>query len=387
MAGDKDGKTEKPTQKKLRDARKEGQFPRTPDASTWTAIAAGAALIPKSVSVTAGQARQLLARLPDVAMDPTPARALAVLDAMPLAILKSAAPVCLAALLGGLLATMAQGVYPSSKVMKPKFSRMNPKEGIKRMFGTRSLWEALKSVAKVAVIATVVWVLGKHLVPELAGSGTLPLSATVQRAQKGLQTMIWSAAAAGLVLAVADYAYQRHTVMKQLMMTPKEIKDEFKQTEGDPMLKGAIRAKQLAISRNRMLAKVPEANVVLVNPTHLSIALKYRAGQGAPRVVAKGAGSVALKIREIARDNRIPVVEDKPLARAIYRVCELDEEIPSELYMAVARILAFVMAAGKPGRHAGPRRPTYKTPVPEDLPTKAVLRARRAREIRGAKHL
>jgi flagellar biosynthetic protein FlhB len=125
---------------------------------------------------------------------------------------------------------------------------------------------------------------------------------------------------------------------------------------------------------------------VLVNPTHLSIALMYQPGQGAPRVVAKGAGTVALKIREIARENRIPVVEDKPLARTIYRVCELDEEIPSELYLAVARILAFVMAAGKPGRHAGPRRPTYSSPVPP-LPTRAALKARRAREIRAAKHL
>jgi flagellar biosynthetic protein FlhB len=386
MAGDKDGKTEKPTRKKLRDARKEGQFPRTPDASTWTAIAAGAALIPKSVSETAQQARQLLARLPSVANDPSPARALDVLDAMPMAILRGAAPVCLAALLGGLLATVAQGVYPSTKVMKPKFSRMNPKEGVKRMFGTRSLWEALKSLLKVIVIATVVFIVGRKLIPELAGQGVLPLAATVQRARSGLQTMVWSAATAGIVIAVADYFYQRHSVMKQLMMTPKEIKDEFKQTEGDPMLKGAIRAKQLAISRNRMLAKVAEANVVLVNPTHLAIALKYRPGQGAPHVVAKGAGAVALKIREIARENRIPVVEDKPLARTLYRVCELDEEIPAELYMAVARILAFVMAAGRPGRHAGTRRPTYTTPVPV-LPTRAALKARRAREIRAAKHL
>jgi flagellar biosynthetic protein FlhB len=149
------------------------------------------------------------------------------------------------------------------------------------------------------------------------------------------------------------------------------------------MMKGAIRQKQMQISRNRMLAQVAEADVVLVNPTHLAIALRYQAGKGAPRVIAKGAGAVALKIREIARENRIPVVEDKPLARAIYRVCELEEEIPAELYMAVAQILAFVMAAGQPGRRAGVRKPSHRTDVPT-LPTRSVLRARRARENRGA---
>ena len=384
MAGAKDGKTEKPTPKKLRDARKDGQFARTPDAAVWVAIAAGAAMLPKSVVSTAGQARQMLAQLPAVAADPTNSRVLAVLNQVPLAVLRGAAPVCLGAAAGALVATLAQGVYPSPKVLKPKFSRMNPKEGIKRMFGTRALWEALKSLLKVIVIAVVVVLLGRHLLPELAGSGALPLASTVQRARNGLMTMVFAAATAGLALALADYFYQRHSVNKQLMMSPQDIKDEHKQSDGDPMMRGMIRQKQLAISRNRMLSRVAEADVVLINPTHLSIALKYRRGRGAPRVVAKGAGMVALKIREIAREHRIPVVEDKPLARSLYRVCELEEEIPAELYLAVAQILAFVMAAGKPGRKAGPRRSTSTAPVPE-LPSRAALKARRAREIREAR--
>jgi flagellar biosynthetic protein FlhB len=383
MSGEKDGKTEKPTPKKIRDSRKEGSFPRTPDAATWVGIAAGAALVPKSVSLTADQLDQILAMLPIVAADPTPVRALQVLNMLPKAVLIGAAPVCLAAMLGALLATVAQGVYPSAKVLKPKFSRMNPQEGVKRMFGGKAVWEAVKALLKVIVIAVVVILVGRHLIPELAAAGTLPLPTTVARASNGLETMIWSAAIAGLALAFADYAYQKRTVTKQLMMSPKDIRDENKQSEGDPMMKGAIRQKQMQMSRNRMMAQVAEADVVLVNPTHLAIALRYQPGKGAPRVVAKGAGAVALKIREIARENRIPVVEDKPLARTIYRVCELDEEIPAELYMAVAQILAFVMAAGKPGRRAGVRKPSHRTEVPE-LPTRAVLRARRARENRGA---
>ena len=384
MPGDKDSKTEQPTPKRLKDARKDGQFPRTPDAATWISIAAGVALVPKSVQQTAAQARILLAQLPMVADDPSSARALKVLDSLPLAVLKGAAPVCLAAALGAILATVAQGVYPSPKVLKPKFARMNPKEGLKRMFGVRAAWEALKSLLKVAVIAVVVLILGKQMIPQLVGSGALPLSATVQRAHSGLQTMIWAAAMAGLALAMADYFYQRHSVTKQLMMSRQDIKDEFKQSEGDPQMKGAMRARQLAASRNRMLARVADADVVLVNPTHLAIALKYQRGAGAPRVVAKGSGGTALKIRELAQEHRIPVVEDKPLARTLYRVCELEEEIPAELYLAVARILAFVMAAGKPGRRAGVRKPTFSMPVPK-LPTRAALQARRAREIREAR--
>jgi flagellar biosynthesis protein FlhB len=381
MAGDKDGKTEKPTPKKIRDARKEGQFPRTPDAATWVAIAAGAALAPKSAELTAAQARRILAALPAVAQDPSPARALDVLGMMPMAVLIGAAPVCLAALLGAILATAAQGVYPSSKVLKPKFSRLNPKEGLKRMFGPKAVWEAVKALLKVVVVATVVILIGRDLVPELAATGTLSLSTTIARASGGLETMIWTAAVVGLALALADYAYQRRTVMKQLMMSPKDIRDEMKQSEGDPMLKGALRQRQMAMSRNRMMARVSEADVVLVNPTHLAVALKYEPGQGPPRVVAKGAGAVALRIREIAREHRVPVVEDKPLARTIYRVCDLEEEIPTELYLAVARILAFVMAAGRPGRKAGVRRPTFSEKVP-DLPSRGALKARQARAKR-----
>ena len=385
MAGDKDGKTEKPTPKKIKDSRKEGQFPRTPDAATWIGIAAGAALAPKSVELTGQQIRKLLSMLPAVADDPTPARALGVLSKLPQAVLIGAAPVCLAAALGALLATVAQGVYPSGKVLKPKFSRLNPKEGVKRMFGAKAAWEAVKALLKVIVIAVVVVMIGRNLIPELAAAGTLPLGTSVARAAHGLETMIWAAAIAGIALAFADYAYQKHTVTKQLMMSPKDIRDEMKQSEGDPMMKGAIRQKQMALSRNRMMAQVATASVVLVNPTHLAIALLYQPGAGAPRVVAKGAGAVALKIREIARENRVPVVEDKPLTRSIYRVCELEEEIPAELYLAVARILAFVMAAGKPARKAGVRKPSHRMDVPA-LPTRAALRARRAREIRAARH-
>ena len=382
---DSSGKTEKPTPRRLKKARKEGQFPRTQDAATWMAIAAGAALLPQSGQILHERFLKLIDRLPEVAQDPTPGRALQVVAALPVAVLLSAAPVCLAAAFAALLATAVQGVHLTGKTLTPKFNRLSPKQGLKRMFGPRAAWEAAKAVAKVSVIAVVVTVVGRDLVPELAGAGSLSLSALLARTRDGLETTIWAAAVAGLLIALADYAYQRRTTMKQLKMSPREVKDEVKQTEGDPMIKQAIRSRQIAVSQNRMLAAVGNADVVLVNPTHVAVALRYQPGRGAPRVVAKGAGAVAAKIRERAREHRVPLVEDRPLARTLYRVCELDEEVPAELYMAVARILAFVMAAGKPSRTAStPTRPRSTVPVPE-LPSRAALRARRSREVRAAR--
>ena len=380
MAKD-DGKTEKPTPKKLRDARKEGQFPRTPDAATWLGIAAGGAMLPQSVAALTDQFHQLMARIPLVAADPTPARALEAISALPMAVMLSAGPVAAAGAAGVILGAAAQGVHPSSSMLKVKFNRMNPKQNLTRMFGMRSVWEALKALAKVVVIGVVVYVLGKSLVPELIGPGLMPLSVIVERTRTGVEQLIWTVAVTGLLLALADYAYARRTIMKQLKMSPHEIKQEQRQSEGDPMMKGAIRSRQMAMSRNRMLSAVVDSDVVLVNPTHFAVALKYDPQRGAPRVVAKGTDALALKIRELARENRVPVVEDRPLTRLLYRVCDLGDEIPAELYLAVARILAFVMAAGKPSRTATPRRPSSTSSLPE-LPTKSALRARRTRENR-----
>jgi flagellar biosynthesis protein FlhB len=381
---DSSGKTEKATPKRIKRARKEGQFPRTPDAAAWLGILAGAALLPKSAELVGDKFRELIGLLPEVANEPTPARALGVLAKVPADILIACAPVGVAAAAGALLGTAVQGVHLSGTALKPKFSRLSPKQGIKRMFGVRSLWEAVKALIKVSVIAVVVLLMGRDLLPQLAASGGLPLAVTVSRARDGLQTTLYAAAAAGLLLALFDYGYQRYTVMKQIRMSMREVKDEVKQQEGDPAMKGAIRARQLAISRNRMLSAVAQADVVLVNPTHLAVALKYQPGRGAPRVIAKGAGAIATKIRERAREHRIPLVEDKPLARTLYRVCELDEEIPAELYVAVAKILAFVMAASRPGRNSSPRKPAATSPIPE-LPSRSQLRARRARELRATR--
>src|SRR5690348_894465 len=241
-------------------------------------------------------------RLPSVVEDPTPARALDALAALPMAVILPLAPVAVAAAAGAVLATASQGVYLTTKTLKPKFSRLSPKPGLKRMFGPKAVWEAVKALTKVTAISVVVVLLGRSLLAELIGPGVMPLSVTLDHTRGGVETLLWATAVTGLLLALADYAYQRRTVMKDLRMTPREVKDEMKQAEGDPMVKGAIRQRQMAMSRNRMLSAVSGADVVLVNPTHIAVALKYERGLGAPRVVAKGAGALALKIRERARE-------------------------------------------------------------------------------------
>jgi flagellar biosynthetic protein FlhB len=378
-----DGKTEKPTARRLREARKDGQFPRTQDPATWLGIAAGTALVPHAIGVLSGEVTAMLARLPAVAADPTPARVLAAVSGLPMAVLTAAAPVGAAAAAGAVLAMAAQGVHVTAKPLKFKASRLSPRQGLQRMLGTRAAWEALKALVKMTVIAGVVLALARSLVPRLVGRGMQPLGVSLATLGSGLHTLVWAAAATGLLLALADYAYQRRSVMKRLRMTPREIKDEQRQTEGDPMIKSAIRARQVAMSRNRMLAAVAAADVVLVNPTHYAVALRYEAGRGAPRVVAKGADALAAKIRERAREHHVPVVEDKLLTRLLFRVCDLDDEIPAELYLAVARILAFVLSLRRPG--AGPRA---SRPGPSDLPdvpTRTALRVRRSRERRDGR--
>jgi flagellar biosynthetic protein FlhB len=187
-------------------------------------------------------------------------------------------------------------------------------------------------------------------------------------------------AAAGVIAAAADYGFQRRKMGKQTRMTKKEVRDEHKMTEGDPLVKSAIRSRQLAAARNRMMADVPRADVVLVNPVHVAVALRYEASKGTPRVVAKGAGAVAARIRSVADEHRVPMVEDVPLARALHASCEVGQEIPAELYHAVAQVLAFVLSrkakGAAAGRHASPR---VDTTLPD------VRRGgRRARALPGA---
>src|ERR671921_720864 len=219
-----------------------------------------------------------------------------------------------------------------------------------------------------AALGTVVVVTSDNAQELVSSSGALPLSAVTATFTDSAVLMIRVVAVTGLVIAVADYVVVRRQTMKQLKMTKYEIQQEHKNSEGDPHVKAQRRATQMAMSRNRMMAEVATADVLLVNPTHVAVALRYEADRGAPRVVAKGADEVAAKLRERAAEARVPLVQDVPLARALHASCEIGQEVPAQLFTAVARVLAFVMQLSARGVRGGFHRPGFAAPDVEGLP-------------------
>ncbi|GAB2693803.1 EscU/YscU/HrcU family type III secretion system export apparatus switch protein [Thalassiella azotivora] len=355
MSSDGNGeKTEKPTPQKIKEGRKQGQVPRSSDLAAWAGIGAAAAVLPMVIRSGRDRMSEVMAQVSDVASAPEPALARAALSGALVDAAWILAPLGFVTVVVAIGATVAQGgMFFATKKAKPDLKRLDPLKGLKNKFTVQTLWEGVKVTLKTAVLGVVLYLTVQGLLPMLVGSGALPLSATTQTVLGGAGSLIRAAVIAGVVLAAFDYLVSRRQIMKQLRMSHKEIKDEHKQSEGDPMLKGAIRSKQMAMSRNRMMAEVAQADVVLVNPTHVAVALRYEPSKGAPRVVAKGAGHVAARIREKAAEHRVPMVEDVPLARALHSVCELNQEIPADLYNAVAQVLAFVMRLRSRGGSSG----------------------------------
>jgi flagellar biosynthetic protein FlhB len=255
------------------------------------------------------------------------------------------APLGLGMVAIGLVGNFAQtGFAISGKALKPKFDRISPKKGLKRLVSPHSAWEAAKAALKLAVLTAVAWPGVAHLGTALATGGRVPSSQVLAAAASSTMGLIRSTALAGLALAAVDYGFQRRRVRKGMMMTRQEVKDEYRQSEGDPMTRSRIRQRQVEMSRNRMMAAVAVSSVVVVNPTHYAVALEYSAELGTPRVVAKGQGFVAARIREEAEKHNVPIVRDVPLARTLHAACKLGQAIPADLYEAVARLLAFVFS-------------------------------------------
>jgi flagellar biosynthetic protein FlhB len=360
-------KTEKPTPKKIKEARKEGQVARTPELGAWAAMLALGFLLHMLVVRAFDSMELLMLRAMALVDKPTTARALKLFHDGGVTALIISVVLGSGVLFVGIAAGAAQGgIHLASKSAKPKFSRLNPIAGAKRLFGPHALWEGAKVTIKASVVALLVWRTVKGLMPLLGG--LIPLSVGVQIVAAQATLLIRDVAIAGLVMAAADYAMKRRQIGKQTKMTKNEVKQEHKQSEGDPLIKNAIRSRQLAAARNRMMADVPLADVILTNPTHVAVALSYDPQKGAPRVLALGAGAIAARIRERATEARVPMVEDVPLARALYSSCKVGQEIPAELYGAVAQVLAFVISRRRQGvsggRHSSPRTETVVPKVP-----------------------
>jgi flagellar biosynthetic protein FlhB len=264
------------------------------------------------------------------------------------------APITVGLFVFAILATAAQGgLRPATKALKPDFKKLNPFKGLQRTFGGQAAWESVKSLAKVVILGVVVYNTMQTLIPTLLGATAMPLQTSIGLVADTVLQVIRIAAVTGLVLAFADYFVAKRRTNKQLRMSKEEVKEENKKSEGDPHVKGQIRQRQHEMARSRMMSDVPKADVVVVNPTHVSVALRYDPTKGAPRVVAKGMGVIALKIREVAGEHRVPMVEDVPLARALYGACDIGDEIPAEFFGSVARVLAFIMLLKSKGSAAG----------------------------------
>jgi flagellar biosynthesis protein FlhB len=331
----------------------------------WFGMLAASFILPGTLESAVGHAREALSRVPAVVDNPDTAVALDMLKSGALGAVTAVAPLALAVMVVGIAGAGAQGgIRVATKLFIPKFNRLNPLPGLKRMVGTQSLWEGTKALLKTAVLGGVLYMTVKDLVPVLMTAGQLPLGTLLTIVKDTTLTLVRYAAAAGILLAAVDYFVVRRKSMKQLRMSKEDIKQEHKQAEGDPHVKGQIRSRQMAMARNRQMADVPKADVVLVNPTHVAVALRYDPMKGAPRVLAKGRGAIATKIRELATEHRIPMVQDVPLARALHAGTEVGQEIPAEFYGAVAKVLAFVMSLKARGAAAGTHRNPNPTPVP-----------------------
>ncbi|MDT5043298.1 MAG: flagellar biosynthesis protein FlhB [Actinoplanes sp.] len=361
MAGEK---TEQPTAQKLKKARQEGQIGRTQDIGAWVGMLAASIMLPRTLGATMRQAQALSSTISEIIADPDPATVLGILKEAMLNASWAVLPLAMTMMAVGVAAAGAQGgIRVATKLFLPKFNRLNPLPGIKKMFGPQSLWEGFKALVKTTVLGLILYSTMKNIVPLLLTAGRLQLGSLLSVIDHATLSLIRGAAAAGIVMAAADYFVIRRRTNKQLRMSKEEVKQEHKNTEGDPHVKGQIRARQMAMARNRQMADVPTADVVLVNPKHVAVALRYDPERGAPRVVAKGSGVIAAKIRELATEHRIPMVQDVALARALERGVAVGTEIPGEFYAAVAKVLAFVMSLKAKGSAAGTHRNPNATPA------------------------
>ncbi|MGE5085965.1 MAG: flagellar biosynthesis protein FlhB [Bacillota bacterium] len=248
----------------------------------------------------------------------------------------------IAGILGAASSIVQVGFLQVEDALTPKFDKMNPVEGFKRVFSLRAVVEALKGILKMAAIGLVLYFLLRGEVHQIPYMMSFSIEQICTYVGAVVVKLLGGVGGVMLVLAGADYFYQRWDLEKKMMMTKQEVKEEHKQREGDPMIKSRIRRIQREMASKRMMADVPTADVVITNPTHIAVVLKYSDNLPAPQIVAMGADYVAEKIKEIARENNIPIVENKPLARTIFKTMKIGQVIPRELFVAVAEVLSYV---------------------------------------------
>ena len=337
-------KTEEPTAKKRQDAAKKGQVGKSQELSTAFVLLIGffviKALWEQIYANIAGYTIYIFGHLnQNVDVE----NVIQLFIGMGVIFVKTAMPIMLAVMVVGLAVNFFQvGLNVSTDKIQPKFDNLNPINGVGRMFSKRSLVELVKSVLKIVVIGFFIYNYLKDEIFTMPQFIFYDLGTSLAKMSEIIFTLAFQVIGVIFVLAVLDFGYQKWQTTQDLKMTKQEVKDEFKQTEGDPQIKGKIRQKQRQMAMSRMMQEVPKADVIVTNPTHFAVALKYEKGMTAPVVVAKGADFVAQKIKSVGRENDVPLVENRPLARALYASTEVGDSVPRELYQSVAEVLAYV---------------------------------------------
>jgi len=355
---DNDSKTEEPSAKKLDDAKKRGETAKSADIPQLASLAAAIAVV-----LLAGGwlSRNLMAALePFLAhagqMDLSSGGAVVIARQAILAALPPLVLVMLTTALAGGAAHVAQsGFIFSGEKIKPDFKKLDLIKGMGRLFGIDGLMQFAKSAVKFIVTGIIAWFVLKPHAGEVVNLVGLDPAAMIPESMKLARKLLFAVLLLLTVTAGFDWFWQRQRFMQRMRMTLQEVKDEFKQSDGDPHIKAKRRQIQMQRSRQRMMQAVPKATVVVMNPTHYAVALKYEAGETpAPLCVAKGMDDLALKIRAVAEEHGVPVLEDPPLARALYAAVEIDEEIPAEHFEAVAKVIGFILNGKKPKPRARP---------------------------------
>jgi flagellar biosynthetic protein FlhB len=341
-------KTEEPTPKKIEDARKEGNVPKSAETSGFVVLFVAIIVIIfylKYITYYLEKFYMYYTSFIGVEITKNVVIELVIHSALNFFILL--APLFGAVMLAGIIGNVMQfGFLFTTKPITPSFEKLNPIKGIKKLFSFKTIVEGIKMTLKVAVAFGVgSWLFYKFL-EEIPKLELMSFLEQLKWFEDKAIIIISAMLAVFLVFAAIDFIYQRYTYKKSLRMSKQEIKDEYKQTEGNPEIKAKIRQLQREMAKKRMMSEVPKADVVITNPTHYAVAIRYDKTQDqAPKVIAKGVDNLALKIKEIAREHDIMIVENPPLARELYKLVDVDEVIPQKLYKAVAEVLAFVYKA------------------------------------------
>ncbi|WP_151735115.1 flagellar biosynthesis protein FlhB [Paenibacillus tengchongensis] len=339
-------KTEKATPKKRQDARKKGQVAKSPELSG--AVVLLAALL--TFTAFGGFIKErFMALYTDVLqnrmlMEVTPENVIAMFNEYGLQILLLLAPLLVITFVLAIVANVAQvGFMAIGEGLTPKFSKLNPIKGFKNIFSMRSFVEFLKSILKLVIIAYLVYSTLWGQKDQFASLSHINAEGVYRFAADLTMNLGIKIGAALLIMAALDYMYQKYEHEKSLKMSKQDIKDEYKKMEGDPIIKGKIRERQRRMAMQRMMQEIPKADVIITNPTHFAVALKYDGSQmEAPQIIAKGQDYVALRIKELAKEHGVMTIENKPLARALFGRTEIGDSVPADLFQAVAEVLAYV---------------------------------------------